>query len=140
MEDAMDQLGAGRDGSSSRSDVADDDLLAEFSRRLAAANFVRVGRGREQRPTEEQLNAADGFIRPTEPGRVRHLLRSDRLEAWFPVAAERKRLTAMLLAGGMVRRGRRQDTTTRRVKFSPIGMVSCYLLVRKRIVAASASG
>ena len=144
MNDAMDQLGGNgsdtsagtdRSDSSSRLDPADDDLLAEFSRRVAQANFVRVGRGRDQRPTADQLNAADVFIRPTEPGRVKHFLRSDLLEAWFPVAAERKRLSAALIARRIVRPGPREDSATRQVMFSPIGKVSCYQLVRRRITA-----
>ena len=138
MTDAMDQLAANfsdaPDGGSERI-KSDDALAAEFKRRVEGAKFVRIERnGRKPHSTAKRLTKADGFIQTTRPGRVRYLLRSNAMEAWFPEVTTRKRLSAVLRSRGILKAGRRTDTSTRQIHIAPLKKrVSCYALLRKRI-------
>ena len=138
MSDAMDQLTANfsefADGGVERI-KSDDALVAEFKRRVEDAKFVRIERNSEKtHSTAKRLKKADGFIQSTRPGRVRYLLRSKALETWFPNVTARKRLSAVLRSRGILKAGRRADTSTRQIYIAPLKKrVSCYALLRKRI-------
>ena len=114
---------------------SDDALVAEFKRRVEGAKFVRIERnGWKLHSTAKRLKKADGFIQTTRPGRVRCLLRSKAMEAWFPEVTTRKRLSAVLRSRGVLKPGRRTDTSTRQIHIAPLKKrVSCYALLRKRI-------
>ena len=138
MTDAMDQLTANfpesPDGGAERI-KSDDTLVAEFKRRVEDAKFVPVERNRRKpQSTTGRLKKADGFIQSTRPGRVRYLLRSKTLETWFPNVTTRKHLSAVLRSRGILKAGRRADTSTRQIYIAPLKKrVSCYALLRKRI-------
>ena len=138
MKDAMDQLTANFSNSSNGDGErikSDDTLVAEFKRRMEHAKFVRIGRNsRKPHSTVKRLTRADGFIQTTGPGRVRYLLRSKALEIWFPDVTTRKRLSTALRSRGVLKAGRRTDTSTRQIYIAPLKKrVSCYALLRKRI-------
>ena len=138
MTDAMDQLSTNFSNSSDGGVErlkSDDALVAEFKRRVEDAKFVRIGRNsRKPHSTAKRLKKADGFIQSTQPGRVRYLIRSKALEAWFPNVTARKHLGAVLRSRGILKAGRRADTSTRQVYITPLKKrVSCYALLRKRI-------
>ena len=138
MTDAADQLTANFSDSSNGDGgriKSDDALVAEFKRRMEDAKFVRIERN-SQKPhsTVKRMKRADGFIQTTGPGRVRYLLRSKALETWFPDVTTRKRLSTALRSRGILRAGRRTDTSTRQIHIAPLKKrVSCYALLRKRI-------
>jgi putative DNA primase/helicase len=138
MTDAMDQLTANFSDSSNGSGErikSDDALLAEFKRRVEDAKFVRIKRNSGKFHTmAKRLRKAEGFIQTTRQGRVRYLLRSKALEMWFPNVTARKHLSALLRTRGIVKAGRRADTSTRQIHIAPLKKrVSCYALLRKRI-------
>ena len=138
MTDAMDQLTANfsdsPDGGVERI-KSDDALVAEFKRRVEDAKFVRIERNSgKPHSTARRLKKADGFIQTTRPGRVRYLLRSKAMETWFPHVTTRKHLSAVLRSRGILKAGRRADTSTRQIHIAPLKKrVSCYALLRKRI-------
>lgn len=135
--DAMDQLTANfSDSQNGGGQIkSDDTLLAEFKRRVEDAEFVRIERNtRKPHLIAQQLKKADGFIQATRLGRVRYLLRSKTLETWFPDVTARKRVSAVLRSRGILRAGRRADTSTRQIHIAPLKKrVSCYALLRNRI-------
>ena len=138
MSDAMDQLTtnvAETRGGDAAQKEADDTLVAEFKRRFQDAKFVRIERGgKRSYLAANQLKQAEGFIQVTRPGRVRCLLHSEALEKWFPDVTARKQLSAALRSRGILRAGRRTDTSTRQIHIGPLKKrVSCYVLLRKRI-------
>ena len=104
MTDAMDQLTANFSNSAvggAEQIKSDDTLVAEFKHRVEVAKFARIERNsRKPQSTTRRLKEADGFIQSTRPGRVRYLLRSKALEAWFPNVTARKRLSAVLVPAG----------------------------------------
>jgi len=138
MTDAMDQLTANvsdnREGGGDRI-KSDDTLVAEFKRRVEEANFVRIERNsRKPYSTAKRLKKADGYIQATRLGRVRYLLRSKALERWFPNVTTRKHLSAVLRSRGILKAGRRADTSTRQIHIALLEKrVSYYVLLRKRI-------
>ena len=112
---------------------SDDALVAEFKRRVEDAKFVRINIGKSH-TMAKRLRKADGFIQTTRLGRVRYLLRSKALETWFPNVTARKQLSAVLRSRGILKAGRRADTSTRQIYVAPLKRrVSCYALRRKRI-------
>ena len=138
VKDAMDQLTANFSDSSSGDGEqikSDDVLVAEFKRRFEHAQFVRIERnGGKLKSTARRLKKADGFIQTTRPERVRYLLRSKVMETWFPHVTTRKHLSAILSSRGMLKAGRRADTSTQQIHIAPLKKrVSCYALLRKRI-------
>jgi Domain of unknown function (DUF927) len=138
MIDAMDQLAANfSDSPDSGAERANSEetLVAEFKRRVEDAKFVRIERNsREPHSMAKRLKKADGFIQTTRPGRVRCLLRSKTLEAWFPNVTARKHLGAVLRSRGILKAGRRADTNTRQIYVAPLKKrVSCYALLRRRM-------
>jgi hypothetical protein len=138
MTDAMDQLTANLSGfrlTAAERMESDDTLVAEFKRRVEDAKFVRIERNsRKSQSKTRRLKKADGFIQSTRPGRVRYLLRSKTLEIWFPNVTARKHLSATLRSRGILKSGRRADTSTRQIYVAPLKKrVSCYALLRKRI-------
>jgi uncharacterized protein DUF927 len=138
MTDAMDQLTANFSGlplTAAERIKPDETLVAEFKRRVEDAKFVPIERNsRKPQSTTGRLKKADGFIQSTRPGRVRYLLRSKTLETWFPNVTARKHLSAVLRSRGILKAGRRADTSTRQVYIAPLKKrVSCYALLRRRI-------
>jgi hypothetical protein len=132
MTDAMDQLTANVSDSADGAEriKSDDTLVAEFKRRMEDAKFVRIERNsRKSQSKKSRLKKADGFVQATRPGRVRYLLRSKTLETWFPDVTARKHLSAVLRSRGILKTGRRADTSTRQIYIAPLKKrVSCYAL------------
>ena len=59
-------------------------------------------------------------MQATRPERVRYLLRSKALETWFPDVTTRKHLSAVLRSCGILKPGRRPDTSTRQIYIAPL--------------------
>jgi hypothetical protein len=136
MDDAMEQLiAAAADGSDADRLQSDDSLFAEFKRRVDDAEFVRLGRKRRKNSIMAgRLKRAAGITRPTEAGKVEHLLFGRAFDAWFPDVTVRRRLTGLLRSRAIFKQGRRSDTTTRQVLVAEIGRkVPCYAMSRKRL-------
>jgi hypothetical protein len=137
MTDAMDQLPTNFSGfplTAAERIKSDDTLVVEFQRRVEDAKFVRIERNsRKSQSKKRRLKKADGFVQDTRPGRVRYLLRSKTLETWFPNVTARKHLSAVLRSRGILKTGRRADTSTRQIYIAALKKrVSCYALLRKR--------
>jgi putative DNA primase/helicase len=138
MDDAMDQLIAASGEASvldAHSNQSDQSLITEFKRRVGSATFVRLKPNRKKNGrSRKRLEKADGIVRPTKSGKVERLLFARAFEAWFPEAAARNRVTKLLRARHVFRRGRRSDTNTRQIKIAELGTrVPCYALSRKRL-------
>jgi len=138
MDDAMDQLITAAGEASvldAHSNQSDQSLLAEFKRRADSVTFVHLKPNRQKNGrSRKRLEKADGIVRPTKSGKVERLLFARAVEAWFPEAAVRNRVTKLLRARHVFRRGRRSDTNTRQIKIAELGArVSCYALSLKRL-------
>jgi hypothetical protein len=138
MYDAMDQLIAAAGEASvldAHSNQSDQSLIAEFERRVGSATFVRLKPNRQKNGrSRPRLEKADGIVRPTKSGKVERLLFARAFEAWFPEAAVRNRVTKLLRARHVFRRGRRSDTNTRQIKIAELGTrVPCYAISLKRL-------
>jgi hypothetical protein len=138
MDDAMDQLIAASGEATvldAHSNQSDQSLIAEFERRVGNATFVRLKPNRQKNGrSRKRLEKSDGIVRPTKSGKVERLLFARAFEAWFPEAAVRNRVTKLLRARHVFRRGRRSDTNTRQIKIAELGTrVPCYALSRKRL-------
>jgi hypothetical protein len=137
MRDAMAQLIANVAKGSERgreSVESHQSTFAEFKRRLDEATFVRLERNRRKKVSVTRLNAADGVIRPTKPGRCECCLFARTLNAWYPQHLARHRLTKLLRSHRILKQGRRADTNTRQVFIAELDTkIPCYGLVRKRL-------
>ena len=85
---------------------SDQSMLAEFSRRLDGATFVRLKRNRRKKKVSAtRLTVADGVIRPTKPRKCEYLLFARTMKAWYPDVSARQQLTKLLLRYHQILRG-----------------------------------
>ena len=114
---------------------SDKSLLAEFKGRVDSVTFVRLKPNRQKNArSRKRLEKADGIVRPTKSGKVERLLFARAFDGWFPEAAVRNRVTKLLRARHVFRRGRRSDTNTRQIKIAELGTrIPCYALSLKRL-------
>jgi putative DNA primase/helicase len=106
---------------SAASHLSDDQLVADFCTRLRTAAFLKIGRysDRKTSVTVREIEAADGFIKFDEPGKVRTMLRTEIVEAWYPDQALRNRLVNLLRGRNIFRSGRQADTASRQTMIKP---------------------
>ena len=136
MNDGIDLLianeVAGMD--SSVSFLSDEQLVANFCKRLSLAKFVKAGRyaKRAKHLTVQDIEAADAFIKFDQPGKFRAMIPTSQMEAWYPDKLTRNRLVSLLRKRKIFGPGRQADTSARQIMIKPYPTkIPCYCVFLK---------